>query len=402
MKNKNEVNIPKLRFPEFEGEWEIIKSKDLFENSRKKGNSTLPIYSVTQRKGLVPRDSLDRKMGNCANSEDNLSVKSKDLVYNMMRMWQGAVGIADKECMVSPAYIVLSPKDDISSEFFIEFFNRRRSLYLFTAYSYGLTSDRLRLYYKDFAKICFATPFFPEQEKIKTFFATINQKIQQLTHKKELLDKYKKGVMQKIFSQEIRFKDDNGQEYPDWEEKRLGEIARIVKGKGISKNDVKQEGKTQCIRYGELYTHYSEVISNVHSATNIDPLDLILSENNDVIIPSSGETHIDLATASCVLKDGIALGGDINIIRSDQDGTFLSYYLNNGKKLSIAKLAQGSSVIHLYGIHLKSLKLSLPCTQGQQKIASFLSNIDKKIEAINSKLTQTQSFKKGLLQQMFV
>lgn len=134
----------------------------------------------------------------------------------------------------------------------------------------------------------------------------------------------------------------------EWERKKLGEVATFSKGKGISKADIIEDGRTECIRYGELYTHYGETIKEIKSKTNIELKDLVLSEANDVIIPASGETQIDIATASCVLKKGIALGGDLNIIKTKNEGVFLSYYLNSRKKYEIANLAQGISVVHLY------------------------------------------------------
>ncbi|WP_293720304.1 restriction endonuclease subunit S [uncultured Cetobacterium sp.] len=122
----------------------------------------------------------------------------------------------------------------------------------------------------------------------------------------------------------------------------------------------------------------------------------------DIIIPASGETVIDLATASCVLKTGVALGDDINIIKTKENGIFLSYYMNNSKKYEIASLAQGISVIHIYNSQLELLKLSLPSLPEQEKIANFLSSIDRKIELVEQELEKNKEFKKGLLQQMFV
>ena len=155
---------------------------------------------------------------------------------------------------------------------------------------------------------------------------------------------------------QLRFPEFSG----EWEEKRLGDIADFSKGKGISKSDIDNDGQLECIRYGELYTTYNELIKDVHSKTNIAKEDVKLSQIGDVIIPASGETAIDIATASCVLKDGVAIGGDLNIIRSDIDGVFNAYYLNNKNKYSVARLSQGSSVIHLYAKHLETLKLNLP------------------------------------------
>ena len=111
----------------------------------------------------------------------------------------------------------------------------------------------------------------------------------------------------------------------------VGRDCNVFKREGISKSDIEENGLTECIRYGELYTYYG-VINDIKSKTNVDTSNLVLSEVNDVIIPASGETTIDIATASCVLKSGIALGGDLNIIKTENNGVFLSYYLNNKRK----------------------------------------------------------------------
>jgi type I restriction enzyme S subunit len=186
-----------------------------------------------------------------------------------------------------------------------------------------------------------------------------------------------------------------------WEVKKLGEIAKFSKGKGISKADIEENGSLECIRYGELYTRYGETIKSIFSKTNIDKSDLVLSEANDVIIPASGETQLDIATASCVLKSGVALGGDLNIIRTKQNGVFLSFYLNNNKKQDIASLSQGVSVVHLYPSQLATLTLNLPTSKEQTKIANFLTAIDEKIQALKQKKTLLEQYKKGIMQQIF-
>lgn len=252
------------------------------------------------------------------------------------------------------------------------------------------------------ASLKLAAPTLPEQKKIANFLTAVDQRIGQLIQKKALLEDYKKGVMQQLFSQAIRFKDDEGKDFPDWEEKKLGEVGSFLKGKGISKSEIEAEGATPCIRYGELYTEYSELIQDTASSTNTPAKQLVLSEVNDVIIPASGETHIDIATASCVMKAGIALGGDLNIIRAKLNGVFLAYYLNNACNHAIARVAQGSSVIHLYPEQLKGLSLAFPSLPEQTKIANFLSALDRKIESVSTQIRETQTFKRGLLQQMFV
>ncbi len=187
-------------------------------------------------------------------------------------------------------------------------------------------------------------------------------------------------------------------EYSDkWLECELQDIADLSKGAGISKDQLSETGES-CILYGELYTKYkSEVISNVVSKTDIENTNLVRSKANDVIIPSSGETAIDISTARCVPYDNILLGGDLNIIRlKNQDGRFFSYQLNGVRKLDIAQIAQGVSVVHLYGESLKRLKVRYPSKFEQEKVSSLLSVIDERIETQNRIIDKLQSLMKGL------
>lgn len=187
-----------------------------------------------------------------------------------------------------------------------------------------------------------------------------------------------------------------------WATARLGDVVSFSKGKGISKDDIVEEGKTECIRYGELYTTYSEVIKDVVSKTDIDENELVFSEKNDIIIPSSGETQIDIARASCVLKNGIALGGDINILKTKLNGVYLSYFLNSAKKRDIASMAQGISVVHLYASQLQNLIIHYPLSiLHSTKIANCLSSLDDLIAAHSQKLELLKDHKKGLMQNLF-
>ncbi|MCI7597829.1 MAG: restriction endonuclease subunit S [Bacteroidales bacterium] len=194
--------------------------------------------------------------------------------------------------------------------------------------------------------------------------------------------------------QNLRFPEFEG----EWEEKQLSEIADLYKGNGISKEQLSDSGEP-CILYGELYTKYkSEVISEVVSKTNIDTNKLVRSKANDVIIPCSGETAEDIATARCVPYDNILLGGDLNIIHMhDIDGSFMSYQLNGKRKYDIAKVAQGVSVVHLYGEHLKGVKTYVPCIDEQKKIAKLLSLLDERIATQSKVIDKLQSLIRGIM-----
>ena len=188
----------------------------------------------------------------------------------------------------------------------------------------------------------------------------------------------------------------------EWEEKRLSEIADLFKGNGISKEQLTDTGEP-CILYGELYTKYkSEVISDIFSKTDIDTRKLVKSKANDVIIPCSGETAVDIATARCVPYDNILLGGDLNIIRLyDCDGSFMSYQLNGKRKYDLAKVAQGVSVVHLYGDHLKGVKTYNPCLEEQKKIAKLLSLLDERIATQNKIIEDLKKLKSAIIEKLY-
>ena len=183
----------------------------------------------------------------------------------------------------------------------------------------------------------------------------------------------------------------------EWEKCKLGDIAALTKGSGISKDQRSATG-VPCILYGELYTTYkSEVIDSVISKTDVSDKNLVRSCANDIIIPSSGETAIDISTARCVLSSNVLLGGDLNIIRlKDGDGRFFSYQLNGVRKHDIAKIAQGVSVVHLYAESIKGLIVHFPSKKEQQKISTLLSLIDERIATQSKLIEKLESLIKGI------
>ena len=188
----------------------------------------------------------------------------------------------------------------------------------------------------------------------------------------------------------------------EWKKEQLGDIADFSKGAGISKEQLSEKGEP-CILYGELYTKYkSEVIYDIISKTDIDSTKSVRSQANDVIIPSSGETAEDIATARCVLKNNILLGGDLNIIRLHKhSGSFMSYQLNGKRKYDIAKVAQGVSVVHLYGEHLKGVNTYNPCIEEQKKIARLLSLLDERIATQNKIIEDLKKLKSAIIEKLY-
>lgn len=188
-----------------EHEWTESKLGTLFADSKSRGRGGLPTLSVTMNNGLVRRDTLDRRMSDGLSPEDHLLARPRDIVYNTMRMWQGASGLCGEEGLVSPAYVVQRPTELIDPRFAAFWFKSSRMIYLFWAYSYGLTGDRLRLYSKDFAAIPVTHPTsLSEQSAIADILDTAQREIEQLDQLREQIQLQKRGLMQKLLTGEIR------------------------------------------------------------------------------------------------------------------------------------------------------------------------------------------------------
>ena len=403
--------MPKLRFPEFDEEWEEIKGKEIFDvlgggafsskDSQDDGVKWLKIVNVGINKiesnevSYLPF-GYQKIYGRYLLRKENIVIALTRPILSSKLKIALIDGYFDKS-LLNQRVGKFIPKEGGVKNFIYYLLQLTKNIAYIENEISGTDPPNLSI--KDLINIPLMVPSIIEQLKIASFLSKVDEKIEKLEKKQELWETYKNGIMQQIFSQKLRFKDENEDYYPDWEKKRLGNIANFSKGKNISKSDISNEG-LDCIRYGELYTTYKEKIDHIMSKTKLNSDELVLSEKNDIIIPTSGETAIDIATASYIMKDGVAIGGDTTIIKSSENGLFISYYMNSLRN-KIARLAQGVSVVHLYTSNLKELELKIPIIEEQSKIANFLTAIESKIELINEELMFNKEFKKGLLQQMF-
>lgn len=198
----------------------------------------------------------------------------------------------------------------------------------------------------------------------------------------------------------LRFKNAEGADFPLWTMSKLGNEVQFSKGGKLGKSDLQKEGSHQCLLYGELYTSYGSIASKIFSRTDTDSD--TTSQKYDVVMPTSGETAEDIATATCIPFDGILYGGDLIILRSQTlYGPFLSYQINSSLKRKISRVAQGKSVVHIGAEKIKPISFSFPCLEEQQKIASFFSTLDQKIELNERKLEALEKLKKGVMQKIF-
>lgn len=248
---------------------------------------------------------------------------------------------------------------------------------------------------------------YSEQSAIGSLFRTLDDL---LTSYKDNLANYqslKATMISKMFPKtgqtvpEIRLDGFEG----EWEVQTLKELASFSKGNGYTKNDLVNSGE-EIILYGRLYTNYQTVISKVNTFVTTVKANAVISKGGEVIVPASGESAEDISRASVVDKSGVILGGDLNIIYPDEnkvDSIFLALTISNGsQQKELIKRAQGKSIVHLRNNDLEKVVLHYPSLKEQQAIGSYFSNLDNLIAAHQEKISQLETLKKKLLQDMFI
>lgn len=270
----------------------------------------------------------------------------------------------------------------------------------------------------DILRIKLYLPTFPEQQKIASFLSSIDQKINQLKQKKELLEQYKKGVMQELFSGKLRFKDDDGKEYPEWEKKYFEDIFSFLTTNSFSRENLNLEsGTVKNIHYGDIHTKFSSQFNIQEEQVpyinqNIDLLKLkneVYCQEGDLIIADASEDYKDIGKSIELInlnKEKVVAGLHTFLARPNKfklHKGFIGYLVQAPYvRKQIMTIAQGTKVLSLSYLRLGKIRLEIPILEEQEKVASFLYSIDIKIKRVTTQITENQIFKKGLLQQMFV
>ena len=261
-------------------------------------------------------------------------------------------------------------------------------------------------------------PSEPEQTKIANFLTAVDEKIHLLTQKHDLLVKYKKGVMQQIFSQELRFKDDDGQYFPEWEEKTMGDIFTFIQTNSFSRELLSYEtGIVKNIHYGDIHTKFKSnfKIDNENVPFIKPNIDLskisadCYCKEGDLLIADASEDYADVGKAIEIISLGNQklLSGLHTYIARDlsklMSSGFSGYLMQTEKvRLQIKTLATGVSVLGISKGNMSKVKLNIPTKPEQTKIVTFLTAIDNKITATQTQLKAVKQYKQGLLKQMFV
>ncbi|MBD0833366.1 restriction endonuclease subunit S [Aestuariibaculum sp. TT11] len=374
--------VPKLRFPEFKSVWDERFIGNILKIGSGKDYKHLNtgIYSVYGTGGYMT--SVD------------------EYLYDGESVCIGRKGTIDKPVYLNEKFWT------VDTLFYTHSFKGVLPRFVFSLfqkinwYKYNEASGVPSLSKGTIEKIKLNIPQLEEQQKIATFLTVIDTKIIQLNDKKSLLEEYKKGVTQKIFRQELRFKDGNGNVYPEWIEKRLKDFVKdfIVPMRDKPKDLIGDIPWCRIEDFDGMYLYGSKSNQGV-SLETVSNMNLKVYPINTLLVSCSA----NLGVCSIVKKKLITNQTFIGLVPNELEINveFLYYTMKlSSRKLNV--LSSGTTIAYLSRQQFEEFKVEVPCLNEQVKIANFLTAIDKKIELVQTQIDNTTSFKKGLLQQMFV
>ena len=398
--------IPELRFPEFYGAWKYVELENITNritvgiatevSPYVSTSSDIPIIrNQNIRDGYFDSSDIIYITSDFDRKNKNKRVKHGDILIVRTGSNIGNACVVPIQFENSQTFttLIVRPRVEILDSQFLSLHINSNGISEVKRLAAGAGKPNLNAGF--LKKYRLALPKLPEQTKIANFLTPVDKRINLLTQQKEKLERYKKGVMQQIFSQQLRFKDDDGKAFPVWEEKRLGEIGKLFSG-GTPTSSKKEyyDGTIPFIKSGEISSKktvqfLTDLGLKSSSAKMVSEGDLLIA----IYGATSGETAI--------AKIGGAINQAVICIRGEFDNIFLLNWLKFNKQKIINTYLQGGQG-NLSGEIIKSIQINLPSFKEQQKIASFLSSIDKKIELVNQQIEQSKTWKKGLLQKMFV
>jgi type I restriction enzyme, S subunit len=398
---QSKAYAPKLRFKECNGAWEKKKLEEVVKIGRGKSkhrprNANFLYggkYPFIQTGDIKAADLYLTKYSQTYSEEGLKQSKlwDEDTLCVTIAANIAETAILKIKACFPDSIIGLIPKENQTTVLFVKHLFDKFKIEI-QSLSQGIAQDNLNQ--EKLSKIEFGFPSLPEQQKIAAFLSAVDEKIQLLTRKKELLTQYKKGVMQQLFSGKLRFKDEQGRDFPEWEEKTLGEVAHINPRcselpESFIYIDLDSVEKGQLLKENNI----NKVEAPSRAQRKLSKKDILYQtvrpyQMNNLLFEKEG---------NYVASTGYAQ------LRSKENALFLfqllhtEYFVNK-----VMVRCTGTSYPSINSTDLSAIKIFMPSFKEQQKIATYLSAFDSKINSLNSQITQIQNFKKGLLQQMFV
>lgn len=378
-------NIPKLRFPEFSGEWKEKRIDSIFDEQKEKNHPTEEVLTIIQGIGTVPRKESGRNIIFDEKSLSNYKFVQKDDFIIHLRSFEGGLEIANSNGIVSPAYIIMRPKLSIASKFFYSYFRSYNFINHVLPVAVEGVRDGRQIKYPILKKEKIPFTSFAEQQKIADFLSNVDSIITAETKILNTLQKKKKALMQKLFTQQLRFKSADGTDFPTWEEKKVIDFAKVDTGANNTQDKV-EDGP---------YPFY------VRSP----------------IIYRSNKYIFDFPEAVLTVGDGVGTGKVFHYVQGKFDchqrvyvihdfenvlGKFFYFYFSEKFYARVKPMSAKNSVDSVRREMITDMKIPIPCKAEQQKIADCLSSMDSLIQTQQKVVTTWQQRKKALLQQMFI
>ncbi|UVI92097.1 restriction endonuclease subunit S [Staphylococcus aureus] len=408
MSNTQKKNVPELRFPEFEGEWEDVKFVSIFQEVSNKTSdlAKYPLFSLTVEKGITPKTERYKRDFLVKKSDNFKIVEPRDIVYNPMNVTLGAIDLSkyNYDIALSGYYHVMKIINSFNPDFISNFLKTEKMIIHYKKIATGSLMEKQRVHFSEFKNIIKKFPTNKEQQKIGDFFSKINRQIELQEQKLELLQQQKKGYMQKIFSQELRFKDENGEDYPDWKEKKLGDITEQSMY-GIGASATRFDSKNIYIRITDIDEKSRKL--NYQNLTTPDELNNKYKlKRNDILFArtgaSTGKSYIHKEEKD--IYNYYFAGFLIKFEIDEQNNPLFIYQFTLTSKFNkwVKVMSVRSGQPGINSEEYAKLPLVLPNKLEQQKIAEFLDRFDQQIELEKQKIEILQQQKKGLLQSMFI
>ena len=353
----------------------------------------MELLSVTMNDGVKPRSEIEGKDNSSEDKSNYKTVRKGDMVYNSMRMWQGANGISPCDGIVSPAYTVLMPRQEINNGYFAALFKSTKLINEFRKNSQGMTSDTWNLKYPQIETIKVQIPSVSEQDKVSALFSVLDARIVAQAQLVESLKKYKRGLLNKVFS------NTDEKIYPTV---YLSEVADFLQGLTYSPSDVANAGhlvlRSSNIQNGTLsFDDCVYVDKSIPESLQVKCADVIMCVRNGSksLVGKTALIPVDMPKTTW--------GAFMMIVRSKLNDTYIFHYLNSQMFFSQVFKDTGTATINQItkGI-LNECRLPLPPVEERKKISKMLSTFDAKIYNAERTLYALMETRKALLQQLFI
>ena len=386
---------PKLRFPGFDEPYKQCRIGDIYAERSQRGASDMELLSVTMNDGVKPRSAIEGKDNSSEDKSNYKIVRKGDMVYNSMRMWQGANGISPCDGIVSPAYTVLMPKQEINNGYFAALFKSVNLINEFRKNSQGMTSDTWNLKFPQIETIKVQIPSVSEQDKVSELFSVLDERIAAQSQLVESLKKYKRGVMQSIFRHSS---------HKDWAIVKLGEIFKKVSRRnsnGDIKNVITNSAEYGLIPQRDFFDKDIAVDGNTSNYYVIEEGDFVYNPRKSNAAPYGPFNRYNLKEKGIISPLYTCL-----VLQEDINPAYLAWYFKSDAWYRYIYDNGSQGVRHdrvsMTDDLLMGIPVYLPASSKQSQIAEILNAIENRLSAAQDEYNTLIKLRDGFTQQLFI